>query len=186
MLITEGLRVAPAHKLLAFGNNCYSHPMSNNDQDKHITMMKQFNVRVYGILINAQNQLLVSDELIKGSHFTKFPGGGLEWGEGTRDCLAREFKEELDQPIDVLEHFYTTDYFQPSAFRETDQLISIYYRVKLVGKQRFEAKLAPFNFPSDAGLQCELPRWVALADLNAADFKWPVDQRVVKQLKVSS
>ena len=148
-------------------------------------MSKQFNVRVYGILVNPQAQLLVSDELIKGNRFTKFPGGGLEWGEGTRDCLAREFMEELDQPVEVLDHFYTTDYFQPSAFRETDQLISIYYHVKLVGEQRFEAKLTPFDFPDDAGLQCEVPRWVALCDLNPTDFKWPVDQRVVAQLKTN-
>ena len=93
--------------------------------------------------------------------------------------------EELDQPVEVLEHFYTTDYFQPSAFRETDQLISIYYYVKLVGEQRFEAKLTPFDFPDEAGLQCEVPRWVALCDLNPADFKWPVDQRVVAQLKTT-
>ena len=44
---------------------------------------KRFNIRVYGILINDQDQLLVSDEVIKGIKFTKFPGGGLEWGEGT-------------------------------------------------------------------------------------------------------
>ena len=168
-----------------FYKKAFQAPNPKHIRGKKMTMLKRFNVRVYGILINAQNQLLVSDELIKGNRFTKFPGGGLEWGEGTRDCLAREFKEELNQPIDVLEHFYTTDYFQPSAFRETDQLISIYYHVKLIGKQRFEAKIAPFDFPPDAGLQCEVPRWVALADLNAADFKWPVDQRVVTQLKTA-
>ena len=55
-----------------------------------------FNIRVYGVLINQQNQVLVSDEYIRGSYYTKFPGGGLELGEGTRDCLKREFKEEMD------------------------------------------------------------------------------------------
>ncbi len=55
-----------------------------------------FNIRVYGVLINQQNQVLVSDEYIRGSYYTKFPGGGLELGEGTRNCLKREFKEEMD------------------------------------------------------------------------------------------
>ena len=59
--------------------------------------MKQFNLRVYGILINDQKQVLVSDEYIRGKHYTKFPGGGLEFGEGTRDCLAREFMEEMNK-----------------------------------------------------------------------------------------
>jgi 8-oxo-dGTP diphosphatase len=145
-------------------------------------MERKFNVRVYGILINDQNQLLVSDELIKSIRFTKFPGGGLEWGEGTRDCLVREFMEELSQPVEVLEHFYTTDYFQQSAFRETDQLISIYYKVKLVGAQLFTAKTKPFDFPENAGPQCEVPRWVHLSDLNVEDFKWPVDRLVVGKL----
>ena len=54
-----------------------------------------FNLRVYGILINEQNQLLVSDEYIRGMKITKFPGGGLEFGEGTRDCLKREFDYDM-------------------------------------------------------------------------------------------
>ena len=44
-----------------------------------------FNIRVYGILINDAKQVLVSDEYIRGTYITKFPGGGLEFGEGTRD-----------------------------------------------------------------------------------------------------
>ena len=47
--------------------------------------MYKFNVRVYGILINEKNQLLVSDEYDFGFPHTKFPGGGLEYGEGTRE-----------------------------------------------------------------------------------------------------
>ena len=53
-----------------------------------------FNIRVYGILVNDQDQVLVADEYIRGGYYTKFPGGGLEFGEGTRDWLKREFKEE--------------------------------------------------------------------------------------------
>ena len=65
--------------------------------------MKHFNVRVYGILIHKEN-LLVSDEFIKGKLITKFPGGGLEFGEGTIDCVIREFMEELNLKIEVKEH----------------------------------------------------------------------------------
>ena len=89
-----------------------------------------FNIRVYGILINENNQLLVSDEYIRGEYYTKFPGGGLEFGEGTRDCLKREFKEEMDLDVEIGEHIYTTDYFQMSAFNPEHQIISIYYLQK--------------------------------------------------------
>ncbi|MBL7745933.1 MAG: NUDIX domain-containing protein, partial [Chitinophagaceae bacterium] len=86
--------------------------------------MSLFNIRVYGILLNDQKQVLVSDELIRGMYITKFPGGGLEFGEGTRSCLQREFMEEMNLRVDVAEHIYTTDYFQMSAFNPEHQIVS--------------------------------------------------------------
>ena len=59
-------------------------------------MEKKINIRVYGILINSQKEVLLSDEKYRDVEFTKFPGGGLEWGEGTKETLIREFQEELD------------------------------------------------------------------------------------------
>ena len=92
-----------------------------------------FNLRVYGILINEQNQLLVSDEYIRGMKITKFPGGGLEFGEGTRDCLKREFLEEMNLNVEVGKHLYTTDYFQLSSFNSSHQIISIFF-INKVGR----------------------------------------------------
>ncbi len=89
--------------------------------------MNLFNIRVYGILINEKKQVLVSDEFIRGSYYTKFPGGGLEFGEGTRECLKREFKEEMDLEVEIGDHIYTTDFFQMSAFNPEHQIVSIYY-----------------------------------------------------------
>ena len=86
-----------------------------------------FNIRVYGILMNEQKQVLVSDEYIRGNYYTKFPGGGMELGEGTRDCLKREFKEEMDLEVEIGDHIYTTDFYQVSAFNPEHQIISIYY-----------------------------------------------------------
>jgi ADP-ribose pyrophosphatase YjhB (NUDIX family) len=86
-----------------------------------------FNIRVYGILFNEKKQVLVSDEYIRGNYYTKFPGGGLELGEGTRDCLKREFREEMDLDVEVGDHIYTTDFYQISAFNPDHQIISIYY-----------------------------------------------------------
>src|SRR5215203_25897 len=73
-------------------------------QNSQLTKMNLFNIRVYGILINEKKQVLVSDEFIRGSYYTKFPGGGLEFGEGTRDCLQREFMEEMNLKVEVGEH----------------------------------------------------------------------------------
>lgn len=108
--------------------------------------MFRFNVRVYGILINDQKQVLVSDELIRGNCYTKFPGGGLEYGEGTRDCLHREFLEEMNLKVEVGKHLYTTDYFQVSAFNPDHQIISIYYLVKPLEEISVRLSNTAFDF----------------------------------------
>lgn len=105
-----------------------------------------FNLRVYGVLINEKKQILVSDELIRGNYFTKFPGGGLEFGEGTRDCLRREFKEELDLDVVIGDHIYTTDYFQMSAFNPGHQIISIYYYVNALEGIKTPLRNKEFDF----------------------------------------
>lgn len=105
-----------------------------------------FNIRVYGILINAQQQVLVSDELIRGMYITKFPGGGLEEGEGTKDCLKREFREEMDLAVEINEHLYTTDFFQQSAFNTADQIISIYYYVSALEPIQVPLRTKAFDF----------------------------------------
>jgi ADP-ribose pyrophosphatase YjhB (NUDIX family) len=108
-----------------------------------------FNLRVYGILINDKKQVLVSDELIRGKYYTKFPGGGLEFGEGTRDCLKREFAEEMNLDVQVEDHIYTTDYFQMSAFNPEQQIISIYYYVKALEPITAPLRDKEFDFDED-------------------------------------
>jgi 8-oxo-dGTP diphosphatase len=105
-----------------------------------------FNCRVYGILLGDDKKVLVSDEFIRGNYYTKYPGGGLEFGEGTRDCLKREFKEEMDLDVIVGDHLYTTDFFQMSAFNPEQQIISIYYFVKALEPIRVPLRSKPFDF----------------------------------------
>jgi 8-oxo-dGTP diphosphatase len=105
-----------------------------------------FNIRVYGVLINDQRQVLVSDEYIRGNYYTKFPGGGLELGEGTRDCLKREFKEEMNLDVEIGEHLYTTDFYQVSAFNSAHQIISIYYFAKAMEEIRVPLRTKEFDF----------------------------------------
>lgn len=131
---------------------------------------KRFNVRVYGIRIQ-DGQLLVNEEMIRGERIIKFPGGGLDWGEGTIDCLKREWKEELDLDIEVLEHFYTTDFFQHSAYDDS-QVISIYYLVAAS--------------PDDAIINHvpgERTYWMDLKDVNAGIFTLPIDKKVGSMLQ---
>ncbi|MEN9381721.1 MAG: hypothetical protein RI940_602 [Bacteroidota bacterium] len=148
--------------------------------------MALFNVRVYGILIDHQERLLVSDEFIRGAYITKLPGGGLEIGEGTRDGLAREFMEEANLPITVGEHFYTTDFFQISAFNNTDQIISIYYLVHSDKTETINAKVKAFDFlpeqVADVKGTAEHLRWVPLSELTEETMTLPIDKVAVKLL----
>lgn len=144
--------------------------------------MKKFNVRVYGILLSDTKQVLVSDEYIRGKYYTKFPGGGLEFGESTRDCLRREFKEEMDLEVSVEEHIYTTDVFQMSAFNPDDQLIAIYYFVKALEPIRAIIKDKEFDFDEqqmevyNKTQQIESVRFIDWANFSADLITLPIDK----------
>jgi len=146
-----------------------------------------FTIRVYGILVDNKRRVLVSDEFIRGSYFTKFPGGGLELGEGTRECLKREFKEETNVDVTIGEHIYTTDYYQVSAFNNSQQIIAIYYFVLANEPIDLETKSVPFDFMpeqvADSNGQSEVFRWIDWNDFSEESVHLPIDKIVAKYLK---
>jgi 8-oxo-dGTP diphosphatase len=142
--------------------------------------MYPFNVRVYGLLINDRNEILISDEQEYGMRFSKFPGGGLEHGEGLIDGLKREFIEECNVEIEVLSHFYTTDFYSKSAFNDS-QIISIYYMVKNVTPLNLIFKTIAFDFDGE-GEVLQSFRWLSIDKIRPEDVTFPIDQLVVKLL----
>jgi 8-oxo-dGTP diphosphatase len=138
-------------------------------------------IRVYGILMDEEKGILISDELENGRRFTKFPGGGLELGEGIRDCLMREWKEELDQSIEIIEHIYTTDFFVKSAFHANKQVISIYYKVKTLDELKVKISTVPFDF-SDEKDPAQSFRWIARKDFSEELLTFPIDKLVAKMI----
>src|ERR1700761_2014796 len=142
--------------------------------------MALFNVRVYGLLINDKNELLITDEQEYGMRFTKFPGGGLELGEGLTDGLKREFIEECNAVVEVLSHFYTTDFFVKSAFNDS-QIISIYYKVRNLQPLNLSFKVKVFDFDGDGDVLQSF-RWMKLSELREQDFTFPIDQHVARLL----
>lgn len=140
--------------------------------------MKSFNLRVYGILINAKNEILISDESRNGFSFTKFPGGGLEFGEGLADGLKREFQEEMEIDIEVGELFYVNEFHQVSAFNENHQLFSFYYFVKYENCDSFNAEKSKTTSETEG----EQKRWVSLKEISVDDFTFPIDKIVCKKV----
>lgn len=142
-----------------------------------------FVIRVYAIFINEKNEVLLSDELLSGMKMTKFPGGGLEFGEGTIEGLKREIREECNgQEIKDICHFYTTDFFQKALFHENKQLLSIYYTAVFKNAIMFRISNIPFDFEPDKSINQSF-RWVKIKNLNEDEITFPIDKFVAGKLK---
>ena len=134
-------------------------------------MIDKINIRVYAIYLNEKNELMALDEGYVGEKLIKLPGGGLEFGEGTIECLHREFAEELNLKIEVLEHFYTQEDFLVSRFRENEQLLTIYYTVNILNLD--ELKILDESI--------ENVKWISLHEENPLPL--PIDKIVFQKLK---
>lgn len=141
--------------------------------------MKFFNIRTYGILINARQEILISDELYHGERFSKFPGGGLELGESLPDAIKREFIEECDLQLDSMELLYVTDKMIKSAFDES-QVIGMYYQVFTKNQLSVPTKKIAFDFEPDSEQSL---RWISLQDFSSQDLTFPMDQDAWNAIK---
>ncbi len=131
-------------------------------------------MRVYGVLFE-KGAILLSSETHAGRRFTKFPGGGLEFGEGLKDAIVREFMEETGREVDVVKHLYTTDFFQESAFNPAHQVISVYYQISFSQK--------PEQLPALISLEADQTfEWVELESLTAEMVTFPIDRYLIENI----
>ena len=135
------------------------------------TSVSNFNLRVYALIIE-NDSILLSKELINGKIAVKFPGGGVEPGEGLIDALQREAKEEIDQQLTNIHHFYTTDFFQQSSFNPLDQLISIYYKASLSSSKSLVQNINPLPYQP-------VFFWKKIKELNITNLEFPIDRHVL-------
>lgn len=142
----------------------------------------KYTIRVYMLIVNERMEILLSDEYHLDMKMIKFPGGGMEYGEGSIDCLQREAMEEFGQSLTNILHFYTTDYYQKALFFKDHQLISIYYLADLTEQLRIRVSDRPFDFPELKNGQQSF-RWVSLKDIQEEDLTFPVDRKVTGLLK---
>ena len=138
--------------------------------------INSFNLRVYALIID-DKKVLISKELINGEIILKFPGGGVEHGEGILEALQRESNEELMQGLKNINHFYTTDFFQKSSFNPKDQIISIYYTAQLTKELKNHSSIPIKNKP--------IFEWRNLEDLKNDDLHFPIDKYVLNRIKKS-
>ena len=140
--------------------------------------MNSFTIRVYGLLLNKKKEVLLSDEFRGGLSFTKFPGGGLEFGEGISSALIREYNEELDLEVSVDSLFYVNDHLQISAFNDQMQLISFYY---FVNTQDIE-NLTFDTYEIPLKMNGEKQRWIPINKELEELLTFPLDKIVASKL----
>jgi ADP-ribose pyrophosphatase YjhB (NUDIX family) len=145
------------------------------------SIIKHFNIRVYGIYINKDNEVLLADEYQLDTRMTKFPGGGMKFGEGPADCLKREAIEEFGQEIEIIRHFYTTDFFQRAQYYNDHQLISIYYLMKFKWPVRFKISTKAFDFQEDRNGNISF-RFLPVQEFKPTDLTFPIDRVVARMI----
>jgi len=146
--------------------------------------MFPFNVRVYGILRTENDEVLITDERTQSVSFTKFPGGGLEYGEGLIDALKREFIEECNLKIEIVRHIYTTDFYEKSSFNNS-QIISVYYEVRALEDLNIDLKSLPFDFDNNTVAdKLEVFRLVNIKSLNVDNLTFKTDQKALDEFKI--
>ncbi len=154
--------------------------------------IKRFNIRVYILLLDEEREnLLLSDEIIHGEYYTKFPGGGLEYGEGILDCLHREAREEFGQDVEVLRQFYTSETFLTSRFAPDNQLVCVYYECCLPkdanGRRlpRFRIAEHRYDFVEQRERE-ESFRWRRLAEIEPDEMSFPLDREIIARLQAQT
>jgi len=146
--------------------------------------MFPFNVRVYGILRTENDYVLITDERTQSVSFTKFPGGGLEYGEGLIDALKREFIEECNLKVDIVRHIYTTDFYEKSSFNNS-QIISVYYEVKALEDLNIDLKNSPFDFDNNViADKLEVFRLINLKDFTVDELTFKTDKKALEIFKL--
>lgn len=141
--------------------------------------MARFNLRVYALIINEFNEILVSDEYRFGKFFSKFPGGGVQNNEGIKEALFRELREELKLDISKAEFYYFNEFHQASAFDKSN-LIAFYYLIN-IKKKTLDLPLEQYAIPFYE--EHEKQRWIALNEINVSDLTFPIDRIVLEKIQ---
>jgi 8-oxo-dGTP diphosphatase len=84
-------------------------------------------IRVCGICIEDGQLLLVKhDHLGRTGTLWAPPGGGMEYGESAEEALLREFKEETNLSVEIINFLFVHEYLDPPLHG-----IELFFQVKI-------------------------------------------------------
>ena len=97
--------------------------------------------------------------------------------------------EEMGLSVQVTDHIYTTDFFQMSAFRPDQQILSIYYFARPLEALKIPLRQKPFDFDEkqmetyyQTG-ETETFRLVDWNDFSEETVTLPIDKIVARMIK---
>ncbi len=80
-------------------------------------------IRVAGILLNTNSELLMIEHQKDGQEYWLLPGGGIDYGEEASVALSREFLEETGLEVDVKEFLFMVESIAPDKSRHIVNLV---------------------------------------------------------------
>lgn len=89
------------------------------------------------------------------------PGGGLEKGETTRDCVMREFMEEVGLKVKIVTPLYFDEFKNGGR-----NCLALYYFVKMEEDVEQEMKVKPEDDIVNA-------KWFTRKKIQSMDVVWP-------------
>lgn len=153
----------------------------SEEEERSEPAFSHFNLRAYGVLIEDGAVLLSREWLpIYPSGMTKFPGGGVELGEGVGEALVREFQEELGIQIRLGKVLHVPHKFLKSAFDQS-QLVSIYFQVFRV-EGEIETKRKEY-LTDRGGKAAQKFLWKSREELDPERLTFPFDQELASKIK---
>lgn len=90
---------------------------------------KKIRVRI-GVVIIADNKLLLVEHQKEGRTYWLLPGGGLKFGEKIEECARREIKEETNLDIDMGKFLFLSEGIAPDGSRH---ILNLFFLGELRG-----------------------------------------------------
>ncbi len=141
--------------------------------DSMNTAEKKERIGVYGILLDSQGKILLTQTKSGSKIIFNFPGGGVERDEGFKDALVRECEEEIGAIISIERLLYTTKGVHIHEDFSDNSMFNLYYLVKTDD--------TVFNRQEEEGSTL-FSRWFSLDEI-PVDQMLSVDREFVEYIK---